>query len=155
MHRSIAIKLTFVLSASLAAIVVPADVASASPLTVTCTSIGPASSNLLPIAGCKGTGAVSADAGTSPAHGTATPLLNRITWSNHKTTDSTVKVVSSSNSSLCPSLSGYVFHSWNKLTGRVSGGTAKGMIGANWTETACNYANRSGFFIRYKGSLRL
>jgi len=72
-------------SASLAAVAIPAGVASATtPETVSCTSVL-GTIHVLNFSGCTGTGANASNAGTPPAKGTYTVSTKTLKWSNTKT----------------------------------------------------------------------
>jgi hypothetical protein len=131
-------------SASLAAVVVPGGIASATPLTVTCTHLsGNASSQML--SGCTGSGASgSSEAGTSPAHGTNvvdTGSTSTITWGSGKTSKTTYTFHSVTNN--CATLSGYTKDLKEHESGSVktgsAGGTATGMRGGAFSGNACVY----------------
>ena len=74
-------------SACLVAVAATGGMASGAttPLQVTCTSLsgGEVSQTL---SGCTGRGAIAADAGAAPAHGTSVVAHQVITWSNGRTT---------------------------------------------------------------------
>jgi hypothetical protein len=132
-------------SASLAAVAIPGGVATASPLTVTCTSLtGSASTQT--VSGCTGTGAIAADAGTPPAHGSSVASTKTITWSNHKT-DKT-----------CPKVAKYTVTLLENATGKVTGGTATGMVGGAFSGTICVYkltAAPHTIMVKNKGSFKV
>ena len=132
-------------SASLAAVAIPGGVATASPLSVTCTTLtGNATSQT--ISGCTGTGAITADAGTPPAHGTSLVSTKTITWSNHKTTKESYSYTASSTAN-CPSVSGYakLLRETIKAGSKVvaSSNDAAGMVGGALTGTFCVYKKGS------------
>jgi hypothetical protein len=125
-------------SASLAAVVVPGGVASASPLTVTCTSVS-GSSTSQTVSGCTGTAAIAADAGTPPAHGTSVVSTHKITWSNGKTVK-TSETTTSGAATSCPTVAGKTKVALEKATGHiVAGGTALGMTGGTIKASICLY----------------
>lgn len=128
-------------SASLAAVVVPGGIASAIPLTVSCTHLtGTITSQAL--SGCTGGGAIAADAGVAPAHGTNVVSTNTVTWGSGKTSKTTYTYTSVTNN--CPALTGYTKDLKEHETGHVNtgtaGGTAIGMRGGAFAGYACVYA---------------
>ena len=135
-------------SASLAAAVVPAGIASATALSVTCTTMS-GTATTQAISGCTGTGAIAADAGTAPAKGTQTTSTKTIKWSNAKTSvlTYTYKPVTPNN---CVAPAGYTKFLKEAETGHVSGGTATGMVGSLVTGTACIYKKTVGGTILVK-----
>jgi hypothetical protein len=137
-------------SASLAAVAIPGGIASASPLSVTCTSLtGNASTQT--ISGCTGTGAIAADAGTPPAHGVSTTSTKTIKWSTNKTSVSTYTYTSGSDKS-CPAVKGYKVSALENAKGTVKSGSATGMIGSTFKGTICVYAKGSTILVKNKGS---
>lgn len=141
-QRSIRLMLCAALvgSASLAAVIIPGSVSSASPLTLSCTSFtGNATTQSL--SGCTGTGATAANAGTPPAKGTESASTKLITWtSTHKTTNmSGVKYASGSKAN-CPALAKYAAADYEKVSGTIkSGGTALGLVGGTVSGVICAY----------------
>jgi hypothetical protein len=124
-------------SASLAAVAIPGGIATASPLTVSCTNLsGSATSQT--ISGCTGTGAVAADAGVPPAHGTSVVSTKTVTWSNHKTSKETYTYKSSSTAN-CPAVPKYTKDLRETASGKVTGGSATGMVGGAVSGTVCIY----------------
>jgi len=128
-------------SATLAAVAIPVGVANATgPLTVTCTSLsGSATSQTL--THCTGTGAIAADAGTSPAHGTNVVSTKTVTWGSGKTSKTTYTYAPVTNN--CPALSGYTkfgkYHESGHVNTGTAGGTAVGMRGGVFAGYACAY----------------
>ncbi len=144
-------------SASIAAVAIPGGIASASPLTVTCTTLtGSATSQT--ISGCTGPGAVSADAGTPPAHGTSKVSTKTITWSNHKTSKESYSYTSSSTAN-CPSVMGYTkdLRETIKAGSKVVSSTndAAGMVGGALTGTFCVYKKGSTILVRNLGAFKI
>ena len=141
-------------SASLAVVAVQGGNAGATPpKTVTCTSLtGSATSQT--ISGCTGSGAIAADAGTPPAHGTSVASTKTITWSNHKTTKTTYTYHSGSDAS-CPAVTGYTKDLLENATGSVVSGSATGMVGGAFHGTICVYkktASPHTLLVKNKGS---
>jgi len=141
----------------LAAAAIPGGIAAASPLSVTCTTLtGSASSQT--ISGCTGTGAISADAGTPPAHGTSAVSTKTITWSNHKTTKESYSYTSSSTSS-CATVSGYTkdLRETIKTGSKVVASTndAAGMVGGALTGTFCVYKKGSTILVKNQGTFKI
>ena len=128
-------------SAMLAAAAIPVGVAGATtPLTVTCTSLtGSATSQSL--THCTGTGAIAADAGASPAHGTNVTSTKTVTWGSGKTSKTTYTYTAVTNN--CPALSGYTkagkYHESGHVNTGTAGGTAVGMRGGVFSGYACAY----------------
>jgi len=127
-------------SASLAAVAISGGVASATPLTVSCTHLtGTVTSQTL--SGCTGGGAIAADAGVAPAHGTNVVATKTVTWGSGKTSKTTYTYASVTNN--CPALTGYTKDLKEHETGHVNtgtaGGTAIGMRGGAFSGYACVY----------------
>lgn len=127
-------------SAMIAAVSIPGGIASATPLTVTCTTLsGSATSQSL--THCTGGGAIAADAGVSPAHGTNVVSTKTITWGSGKTSKTTYTYTSVTNN--CPALSGYTksgkYHESGHVNTGTAGGTAVGMRGGTFAGYACAY----------------
>jgi hypothetical protein len=125
-------------SASLVAVVVPGGIASAAPLTVTCTHLtGTISSQSL--TGCTGGGAIAADAGVSPAHGTNVVATKTVTWGSGKTSKTTYTYTSVTDNCVAPA--GYTKdlkeHETGHVNAGVAGGTAVGMRGGVFSGYAC------------------
>lgn len=160
MRRHLPIRLlvcaTLAGSASLATVAIPGGVATASPLTVTCTSLtGSASTQT--VSGCTGTGAIAADAGTPPAHGSSVASTKTITWSNHKTTKTTYTYKAGSDKT-CPKVAKYTVTLLENATGKVTGGTATGMVGGAFSGTICVYkltAAPHTIMVKNKGSFKV
>jgi len=127
-------------SASLAAVVVPGGIASATPLTVTCTHYSGSSASQA-ISGCTGTGAIAADAGVAPAHGTSVVSTKTITWSNGKTMKEQYSyVLHTGAANTCPVVALKTKVDLVTETGSViAGGTATGMVGGALSGTICVY----------------
>jgi len=144
----------------LAAGAIPGGIAGAAPLTLTCTSLsGSATSQTL--SGCTGTGAIAADAGTPPAHGVSIVSTKTITWSNGKTTKSTVTYTPASDAT-CPTVAKYTKFLLENAKGSVNtgtaGGTAVGMRGGAWKATICAYkltAAPHTILVKNKGAVTL
>ena len=134
-------------SASLAAAAIPSGIASAAPLTVSCTHLA-GSSTTQTISGCTGTGANSSNAGTPPAHGTTTSNLGTkqatVTWSNKKKTVSSFTYTSVTNN--CPAQSGKSKVTKVHEVGKViaSGTTTLGMVGGATSAYICVYKANVG-----------
>lgn len=128
-------------SAVVAAAAIPVGVASATtPLKVTCTSLtGSATSQTL--THCTGTGAIAADAGVSPAHGTNVVSTKTVTWGSHKTSKTTYTYTAVTNN--CPAVAGKTkagkYHESGHVNTGTAGGTAVGMRGGTFTGYACAY----------------
>ena len=90
---------------------------------------------------CTGTGAIAADAGASPAHGTNVVSTKTITWGSGKTSKTTYTYTSVTNN--CPALTGYTkagkYHESGHVNTGTAGGTAVGMRGGTFTGYACAY----------------
>jgi hypothetical protein len=126
-------------SATLAAAVIPGSIASASPLKVTCTSTT-GSATSVTVSGCTGTGAVTADAGSPPAHGVLTVSNKTLKWSNGKTSVLAYKyVLHTGSANLCSAKTGYSKTDMVTESGTVSGGTALGLKGGTLGGTVCVY----------------
>ena len=123
---------------------------------MTCTSLtGSATSQT--ISGCKGTGAIAADAGVSPAHGTSVASTKTITWSNHKTSKTTYTYKAASDAS-CPTVAKYTKTLLENATGKVTGGTATGMVNGVFKGTICVYkltAAPHTLMVRNKGTFQV
>ena len=144
-------------SASLAAVAIPGSTATAAaPLTVSCTSLtGTATSQI--VSGCKGNGAIAADAGTAPAHGTSVAATKTITWSNKKTT-TTKYTIKAGSDAACPTVANYTKDLLENSSGTVTGGTAKGLIGGKYKGTICVYkltSKPSTLLIKNKGPVTI
>ncbi len=134
-------------SASLAAVVIPGGVASASS-TVTCTSLtGNASTQTL--SGCSGSG--SSQTGTS---GVSTASTKTVKWKTGKTSVSTYSYKNGSDAS-CPAVSGYTKDLLENVTGKVTGGTATGLVGGSYKATVCVYKKGSTLLIKNKGNVTI
>jgi len=133
-------------SASLAAVVVPGGIASAAPLTVSCTGFtGNATSQAL--SGCTGGGATSANAGTPPAHGTSLVSTKTITWSNGKKTHETYTYVTKTGTAnTCAPKTGWTKTALIIKSGKVlaAGTTTLGMIGGAIKGDSCVYSKKVG-----------
>jgi len=133
-------------SASLAAVVVPGGIASATPLIVTCTTFtGNATSQA--ISGCTGGGATSANAGTAPAHGTSLVSTKTITWSNGKKTHETYTYTThSGTANTCLPKTGYTKLYLVVEAGKVlaTGTTTLGMVGGAIKGDSCVYSKKVG-----------
>lgn len=141
-------------SASLAAIAIPGGVSGASPLTVTCTTFS-GSMTSQTISGCTGSGAIPADAGTPPAHGTSVVSTKTITWSNGKTTKTTY-TYTTGNKALCAKVTGETVFLLENATGKVASGTATGLVGGTFKEAVCVYKNKAGtILIKNHGNITL
>jgi len=147
-------------SATVAAAAIPGAIASAVPLTVSCTTLTATSASSAALTstgtagGCTGTGATSANAGTPPAHGTVvetrpTPTslsgTATITWSNGKKTASSFKyAVVTNNCATAPA--GYAKFLKVHSTGAVlkTGTTTLGMVGGATSGYVCVYKKTVG-----------
>ncbi len=129
-------------SATLAAVVIPGNVAGAAQLTVTCTSLtGNTSSQSA--TGCSGS-----DVSQTGSHGTITPKVNTTTkkgtatikWATGLTTIESTSYVTSSDAS-CPTKAGYTKLARATTTSKVTGGTATKLIGpTSYKAVSCEYA---------------
>ncbi len=127
-------------SASIAGVALSSGVASATPLTVTCTHLtGGITSQTL--TGCTGSGAIAADAGVAPAHGTNVVSTKTVTWGSGKTSKTTYTYASVTNN--CAALTGYTkvakYHESGHVNTGTAGGTAIGMRGGVFAGYACVY----------------
>jgi len=130
-------------SASLAAVVGPVGMASGAttPLQVTCTSLsgGEVSQTL---SGCTGNGAIAADAGTPPAHGTSVVAKRVITWSDGRQTAENYSYKDHTGAGdTCAARKGYTKEYLVTEQGKVAavGTTTKDMIGGLIKATVCVY----------------
>jgi len=141
-------------SASLAAAVVPGGIASATPLSVTCTTMS-GTATTQAISGCTGTGAIAADAGTAPAKGTQTTSTKTIKWSNAKTSVLTYTYKSVTNNCVAPA--GYSKFLKESESGKVSGGTATGMVGSLVTGSVCVFKKTVGgtILVKNQGTFKI
>jgi len=148
-------------SASLAAAAIPGGIASAVPLTVSCTTLSSTSPTATSnstgtISGCSGTGANSTNAGVAPAHGTDVSNLSTkkatITWSNGKKTVSSFTYTSLTNNCVAPA--GYTnlakVHETGKVLPSTSGTTTAGMVGGLTSATVCAFKKTVGGSILVK-----
>jgi hypothetical protein len=139
-------------SASLAVVAIP-GVAGAAPLTVSCTTLsGSATSQA--VSGCTGSGAIAADAGTPPAHGTSVASTKTITWSNGKTSKTTYTYTAGSDAS-CPAVKGYTKDLLENAKGTVTGGTATGLVKGAFKATICVYKKGSTLLVKNKGPVTI
>ena len=154
-------------SASLAAVVIPGGIASASPLTLSCTHLtgtttATATSSTEHLSGCSGTaktltgttGTAAVKTNLATKTGTAT-----VTWATKKTSTESYKFTELTGSkNLCPGRTGYSKVAEAKETGSVTGGTAKAMKGGAVTATACAYfkgTNHSTIYIFNDGPVKM
>ena len=148
-------------SAALAAGAIPGGIAGAvTPLTVTCTTLS-GNASTQNISGCTGTGAISADAGTPPAHGVSTVSTKTIKWSNGKTSVSKVTYTPASDAT-CPTVAKYTKFLLENAKGTVNtgsaGGTAVGMRGGAWKATICAYKQTAAphaILVKNKGPVHI
>ncbi len=128
-------------SATLVAAAVPGGIASATPLTVTCTSTT-GNSTSVTVSHCTGTGAIAADAGAPPAHGVLTVSTKTIKWSNNKTSVLDYTYVEHTGAAnMCSIKASYTKDLMVTESGHVSttSGTATGLKGGTLTGTICVY----------------
>ena len=154
-------------SASLAAVVIPGGIASASPLTLSClhltgTTTATATSSTEHLSGCSGTaqkltgttGTAAVKTNLATKTGTAT-----VTWATKKTSTESYKFTELTGSkNLCSAKTGYSKVAEAKETGSVKGGTATAMKGGAVTATACAYfkgSNHSTIYIFNKGPVKM
>ena len=144
-------------SASLAAVAIPGGTASAAPLTLSCKTLT-GSETAQTISGCSGT--ASKETGTK---GTSTVKNNlskktgvaTVKWSTKKTSIesySYTELLGASNK--CPAKSGYTKVAEAPEKGKVTGGTATGMIGGAVTGTACAYSKSGKISIFNDGPIK-
>lgn len=134
-------------SASAAIVTVPGT-ASASALTVTCTGLtGNATTQKL--TGCSGSG--KAQTGTS---GTSTASNKTIKWATGKTSVSTYTYTPGSDAS-CPAVTGYTKDLLENVKGKVTSGTATGLVGGSYKATVCVYKKGSTILIKNKGNVTI
>jgi hypothetical protein len=127
-------------SASLAAVAIPAGVASAvTPETVSCTTVYGSPSSLA-FSGCTGTGANASNAGTPPAKGTYTNSTKTLKWTTGKTSLLAFKYTKDTTSK-CVAIKGDKSLGEYAATGSVTGGTALQMKGGATSGSACIYQN--------------
>jgi hypothetical protein len=121
---------------------------SASLAAVTCTSLtGNASTQTL--SGCSGSG--SSQTGTS---GVSTASTKTVKWKTGKTSVSTYSYKKGSDAS-CPAVSGYTKDLLENVTGKVTGGTATGLVGGSYKATVCVYKKGSTLLIKNKGNVTI
>lgn len=142
-NRSIRLLVCAVLagSAPLAALVIPAGVASAvTPQTVSCTTVLATTTGLasLSFSGCTGTGANAINAGKAPSKGTYTFSTDTLKWSNARTSVF-AHLFSKSATSTCGVIAADLFIEEVSFTDRVTAGTAKQMIGGAASGKLCVY----------------
>lgn len=127
-------------SASLAAVAIPAGVASAvTPETVSCTTLFGSPSSLA-FSGCTGTAANASNAGTPPAKGTYTSSTKTLKWTSGKSSLLAFKYAKDTTSK-CVAIKGYTSLGEYSATGSVTGGTALQMKGGAISGSACIYKN--------------
>ncbi len=124
-------------SASLAAVSVPGGIASASPLTVSCTGLtgAPVTWNF---SGCTGSGFALTGATGASVPLNATHL--KITWVTGNTSKVVYASATTAPSTACPIMSGLFNVGVLHEVGKVVGGTAAGMIGGAFKLKACEYS---------------
>ena len=154
-------------SASLAAVAIPGGIASAAPLTLSCTTLTgtttvTATSSTEHLSGCSGTaktltgttGTAAVKTNLSTHSGTAT-----VTWATKKTSTESYKFTELTGSkNLCPARTGYSKLAEAKETGSVTGGTATAMKGGAVTANACAYfkgTNHSTVYIFNDGPVKV
>lgn len=123
-------------SASFAAAAIPGSFASATPLTLSCTSLS-GNQSTQKISGCSGTGKT--ETGTSgTAKVASTDKSATITWATGKTSieSFTYKNVTPN---VCPAVTGYTKFLEVQETGSVTGGTATGLKGGAVSGKVCIY----------------
>jgi hypothetical protein len=147
-------------SASLGAVIGAGGTASGAtaPLTVTCTSLW-GNGVKQTLSGCTGTGAITADAGKSPARGTSMLSTTMITWSNGKRTHENYTYVPSKQNT-CAAKAKYTKVELVIEQGRVGpvGTTTKGMVNGAIRARVCVYdltANRSTVFVVNQGKITI
>ena len=129
-------------SASLGAVIAPGGTATATtvPLTVTCTTLS--GNGLSKLSGCTGSGAITADAGTAPAHGNSVLSTMMITWSNGKRThENYTYSVRTLSKDTCAAKAKYSKVELVTEQGKVGpvGTTTKGMIDGAIRANVCVY----------------
>ena len=132
-------------SASLTAVIEPGSTATAAtvPLTVTCTTLSGGESTQR-LSGCTGSGAIAADAGAAPAHGTSVVATMTITWSNKlKTAEKYLYKDLIGTADTCKAKAKYTKdvpgHRARHGGPAVAGTTTKGMIGGVIRANVCVY----------------
>jgi hypothetical protein len=130
-------------SASLTAVIAPGGTATAAtvPLTVTCTTLSGGES-IQRLSGCTGNGAITADAGKSPARGTSVLSTMMITWSNGKRThENYTYSVRTMSKDTCAARAKYSKVELVTEQGKVGpvGTTTKGMIDGPIRANVCVY----------------
>jgi len=136
-------------SASLSAIVVTANVAGATPETVTCTTLT-GSSTVQTVSGCSGTGV--AQTGT---HGTATVATKTVKWSTAKTSvEKYTLKIDKGTANTCATKSGYTKYALIIETGSVTGGTATKLVGGAVSADVCVYAKGTALSVVNKGPVK-
>ena len=151
-------------SASLAAVAIPGGIASAAPLTLSCTTLtgvttATATSSTEHLSGCSGTAKTLT--GTSGTAAVKTNLSTKkgtavVTWATHKTTDesySFTELLGTSNK--CPAKTGYSKFAEAKESGTVTGGTATAMKGGAVTAIACAYGKSGKVYIFNDGPVKV
>ncbi len=132
-------------SASLTAVIAPGGAATAAtvPLTVTCTTLSGGESTQR-LSGCTGNGAIAADAGAAPAHGTSVVATMTVTWSNKlKTAEKYLYKDLVGKADTCKAKAKYtkkyLVTEHGTVAPAVEGTTTKGMIGGAIRANVCVY----------------
>jgi len=144
-------------SASVAAVTIPGGIASATPLTLSCTSLS-GSETAQSISGCTGT--ASKETGSK---GTSTVKNNlakktgvaTVKWTTGKTSIESYsykELFGSSNK--CAAKTSYSKVAEAPETGKVTGGTATAMVGGAVTGTACAYSKSGKISIFNMGPIK-
>lgn len=141
-------------SASLAAVAIPAGVASAgTPETVSCTTLLGSTTSLV-FSGCTGAGANSSNAGKSPAKGAYTVKTKTQKWSNGKTSVLSFNYKKDTTNK-CPKIAGDKALGEYSATGKVTGGSAKQMINGAASGNACIYSKGPVTVVKNLGAFKL
>jgi hypothetical protein len=151
-------------SASLIAVAAPAGVASAAPLTSSCTTLtgvttATATKSTEKISGCSGSaksltgvsGTIAVTTNQKTKSGTAV-----VTWATKKTSKETYKFTELTGSkNNCATKSGYTKLAKAVETGKVvAGGTATAMVGGAVTANACAYSKSGKVYIFNQGPVK-
>jgi hypothetical protein len=152
-------------SASLIAVAAPVGVAGATVLTSSCTTLTgttttTAKTSTEMLSGCSGTAssltgksgkvAVKQTAKGTGGSGTAT-----VTWATNKTSIETFTYKESlGTSNKCANKTGYTKLAEAAETGKVTGGTATGMVGGTVTSNACAYSKSGKVYLFNLGPVK-
>jgi hypothetical protein len=126
-------------SSSLAAVAAPGGIAGAAVKTVSCAGFRTdASATHIFLSRCTGSGHhLTGATGTQSILSSGTPVQGEVTWKTGKTSLLTYTITSLPND--CPKRTGYTKFIKVSYSGKVTGGTAMGMVGGPYSGTVCGY----------------